>query len=162
MRPVPHNAELPVPKPSTNMKLSDSESSDEDVGIANNNMDCDPTFAGASSSSSVMEVLGQEINPDKWRLFADSSKVSLKVVLLHNGNKFSSVPLAHAANMKESYESMKLLLGKINYDEFKWKLCGDLKFVALLLGMHLGYTKYCSFLCEWYSRDKKNHYVNKL
>jgi len=27
--------------------------------------------------------------------------------------------LAHAANMKESYESMKLLLGKIKYDEFK-------------------------------------------
>jgi len=32
MRPVPHSTELPVPKPPTNMKLSDSESSDEDVG----------------------------------------------------------------------------------------------------------------------------------
>jgi len=31
--------------------LSDSESSDEDVGQANNNMDCDPTFAGACSSN---------------------------------------------------------------------------------------------------------------
>jgi len=70
--------------------------------------------------------------------------------------------LAHAANMKESYESMKLLLAKIKYDEFKWKLCGDLKVVALLLGMQLGYTKYCCFLCEWDSRDKKNHCVNKL
>ena len=83
------------------------------------------------------------------------------MVLLHNGNKFLSVPLAHAANMKESYESMKLLLGKIKYDEFKWKLCGDVKVVALLLGMQLGYTKYCCFLCERDSRDKKNHYVNK-
>ena len=46
--------------------------------------------------------------------------------------------------MKESYESMKLLLGKINFDEFKWKLCGDLKAVALLLEMQ--YTKYCCFL----------------
>ena len=53
-----------------------------------------------------------------------------------------STPLANAANMKESYESMKLLLGKIKYDEFKWKLCGDLKTVALLLGMQLAYTKY--------------------
>jgi len=88
--------------------------------------------------------------------------VSLKVVLLHDGNRFPSVPLAHAANMKESYESMKLLLGKIKYDEFKWKLCGDLKVVALLLGMQLGYTKCCCFLCEWDSRNKKNHYVNKL
>ena len=51
MRPVPHSVELPVSKPPTNMTLSDSESSDEDVGQANNNMDCDPTFAGASSSN---------------------------------------------------------------------------------------------------------------
>jgi len=64
--------------------------------------------------------------------------------------------------MKESYESMKLLLGKIKYGEFKWKLCCDLKVVALLLGMKLGDTKYCCFLCDWDSRDKKNHYVNKL
>jgi len=64
--------------------------------------------------------------------------------------------------MKESYESVKLLLGKIKYDEFKWKLCGDLKVVALLLGMQLGYTKYCCFLCEWNSWNKKNHYVKKL
>jgi len=96
-----------------------------------------------------MEVLGHEYNPDQWRLFSDSSKVSLKVVLLHNGNKFPSVPLAHAANRKESYESMKLLLGIIKYDEFKWKLCGDLKVVALLLGKQLGLTKCCCFLCEW-------------
>jgi len=111
---------------------------------------------------SVMEVLGHECNPDQWRLFIDSSKVSLNVVLLHNGNKFLSVLLAHAANTKESYESMKVLLGNIKYDEFKWKLCGDLKVVALLLGMQLRYTKYCCFLCEWDSRDKKNHFVNKL
>jgi hypothetical protein len=44
---------------------------------------------------------------------------------------------------------MNLLLVKIKYDEFKWKLFGDLKAVALLLGVQLGYTKYCSFLCEW-------------
>jgi len=75
--------------------------------------------------------------------------------------KRPSVPLAHAANMKERYESMKLLLGKIKYDEFKWKLCGDLKDVALLLRMQLGYTKYCCLLCEWDSRDKKNNCVNK-
>ena len=110
----------------------------------------------------VMEVLGQEFNPNQLRLFIDSSKVSLKVVLLHNGNKFPSLPLARAANMKESYESMKLLLGKIKYDEFKRKLRGDLKVVALLLGMQLGYTKYCYILCEWDSWDKKNHHVNKL
>jgi len=76
---------------------------------------------------SVMDVHGREYNPDQWRLFIDSSKMSLKVVLLHNGSRVSSVPLAHAANTKESYESMQLLLGKIKYDEFKWKFCSDLR-----------------------------------
>jgi len=115
-----------------------------------------------SNVCSVMEVLGHEYNPDQWPLFIDSSKVSLKLVLLHNGNRFPSVPLAHAANMKEiklSYESMKLLLEKIKYDEFKWKLCGDLKVVALLLRMQFGYTKYCCFLCEWDSWDQKYYRI---
>jgi hypothetical protein len=39
MRPVPHSAELPVAKPTTNTMLSDSESSDEGVGQANINID---------------------------------------------------------------------------------------------------------------------------
>ena len=82
-----------------------------------------------------MDVLGHEYNPDQWHLFIDLSKVSLKVVLLHNENRSPSVPLANAAIVKESYESMKLLLGKIKYDKFKWKLCGDLKVLALLLRM---------------------------
>jgi len=38
----------------------------------------------------------------------------------------------------------------------------QLSYTALLLGMQLSYTKYCCFLCEWDSRDKKSHYVNKL
>jgi len=115
-----------------------------------------------NDACSVMEVLGHEYNLGQWRFFTDSSKVSLKVALLHNGNRFPSVPLAHAVITKKSYESMNPLLGRIKYDEFKWKLCGDLKAVVLLLGMQLGYTKYCCFLCEWDSRGKKSHYVNKL
>jgi hypothetical protein len=43
------------------------------------------------------------------------SEVNLKVLLLYNGNKFPSVPLDHTAEMKESYESMKVLLENIKY-----------------------------------------------
>jgi len=68
--------------------------------------------------------------------------VSLKLVLLHHGNRFS----VHAGTTKESYESMKLLLGKIKYDEFEWKLSGDLKVVVLLPGMQLG-TKNTAVCC---------------
>ena len=40
-------------------------------------------------------------------------------------------------------------------------ICGDLKVVAILLGMQQGYTKYCCFLCEWDSRDRTSHYARK-
>jgi hypothetical protein len=50
---------------------------------------------------------------------------------------------------------MKLLLEKIHYEKYKWNICGDLKVIALLLGVQLGYTKYCCSLCEWDSRDSK-------
>ena len=62
MRPVPHSVELPVPKPPTNMTLSDSESNDEDVGQTNNNMHCDPTFTGASSSNEPHPLTQGDLN----------------------------------------------------------------------------------------------------
>jgi len=52
----------------------------------------------------VTEAVGQHHDPAEWHLFIDSSKLSLKVLLPHKGKKFPSVPLAHAANMEESYE----------------------------------------------------------
>ena len=108
---------------------------------------------------SVMKVLSLERNPGRWLQFIDSSKAYLKVVLLHKGYRFLSVPLTHSAYMKENHESIWESLSMAN---FKYKLCGDLTFVALLLGMQHGYTKHCCFLCEWDSRDKNNHYVNEL
>jgi len=76
-------------------------------------------------------------------------------VLLLNGNKFPPAPLAHAANMKEYYENMKLLLENIQYEKHNWNNCGDLKVTALLLGLQLSYTKVCCFLCEWDSYGQK-------
>ena len=78
----------------------------------------------------------------------DSIKVSLKAVLLRNRNKLPSVPLAHATNMKESYENMKLLSEKTQYEKNNSNICGDLKVTALLLGLQFGYTKFGCFLCK--------------
>jgi hypothetical protein len=47
-----------------------------------------------------MEKLEVEHISEQWRLFTDSSKVSWKVVLLHNGNKYPAIPLAHTVHMK--------------------------------------------------------------
>jgi len=56
---------------------------------------------------------------DEWRPFIDSSKVSLKAVLLHNGNVLTSIPVAYAFGIKESDDSMKQLLQYIKYDTCK-------------------------------------------
>ena len=82
-------------------------------------------------------------------------------MILRNGNKFTSVPLAPAANMKDSYENIKLFLEKILNEKYNWNICGDLKVIALFLGLQLGYTKFCYFLCEGDSRDRKHHYIQK-
>ena len=44
------------------LSLSDSKSSDEDVGQANNNTDCDPTFAGACSSNEPHLLTQADLN----------------------------------------------------------------------------------------------------
>ena len=82
-------------------------------------------------------------------------------MLLHNGNVKPSTPIAYGAHMKETYDNMKILLSKIRYDQHSWNICCDLKVIALLLGLQQGYTKFCCFLCEWDSRDRKNHFVKK-
>ena len=94
----------------------------------------------------LMQQLGYEHTPDEWSLFIDSSKVSLKAVLLHNGKTKPSVPVAHAFGMKETYDSMEILLKVIFYSDHNWDICGDLKVISLLLGLQLGYTKHMCFL----------------
>jgi len=111
---------------------------------------------------SVMEVLGHEHNPDQWRLFIDSSKVSLKLVLLQNGNKFSTFLWFIQPKWRKVMETWSYCLERLNMKNLSgsyiviwmlWHCYSECKF---------GYTKYCCYLYEWDSRDKKNHCVNKL
>ena len=103
-------------------------------------------------------LLQDHVNSE-WRLFIDSSKRSLKAVLLHNGNVKPSIPIAHSVHLKESYENMKLLLQCINYQTHQWHICGDLKVIGLLMGLQGGFTRHCCFLCMWNSRSTGDHYV---
>ncbi len=112
-------------------------------------------------SSTCYTLLKIPYVSENWRLFIDSSKTSLKAVLLNNGNDLPSVPVAYATSMKETYENLKKILEKINYDHHQWSVCADLKVVAILTGLQTGYTKFCCFLCEWDSRAKDQHYVRK-
>lgn len=51
-----------------------------------------------------MEVA--QYSSDDRRLFIDSSKASLKVLLLFNGNKYIPLPIGHSTKMKEEYDSI--------------------------------------------------------
>ena len=58
-------------------------------------------------------------NASEWRIFIDASKRSLKAVLLHNGNRYASVPFGHYVQLKESYENVSMFLKNIKYNEHK-------------------------------------------
>jgi len=63
----------------------------------------------------LFKALNMSHCSDEWRLFIDSLKVSLKAVLLHNGNVLPSIPVAHEYGIKESDDSMKQLLQYMKY-----------------------------------------------
>lgn len=104
----------------------------------------------------------REYKSTDWRLFIDSCKRSLKCVLLHNGNRFASIPIAHSTKLKEEYQNIRLVLQKINYYEHQWSVCVDLKMVNFLLGQQSGYTKYPCFICLWDSRAKQVHWEQNV
>ena len=66
----------------------------------------------------LMNALGIKHNAQEWQLFIDSLKLSLKAVMLHNGNQHSSIQVGHAVHMKETYENLKQLLNKLEYSKY--------------------------------------------
>ena len=91
-------------------------------------------LVACTDTDGQMQTLSINHNPLDWRLFIDSSKLSLKAVLLHNGNTLPSIPVGLSVHNMESYENMKILLEAINYDKLKRQICVDLKVIAILLG----------------------------
>ena len=56
---------------------------------------------------------------------------------------------------------MKIPMEVINYDKFKWQICGDLKVIVLLPALKQGLTKYCCFIFDWESRARSLRYSRK-
>lgn len=102
--------------------------------------------------------MGLKHDPTKWRFFVDGSVDSIKGVLLENGNKCPSIPIAYAVGVKETYESMRKILELVNYEKYKWLICADLKVVGILMGLLGGYCKHQCFLCLWEGRKDELHY----
>jgi len=60
-------------------------------------------LVACTDTDGLMQTLNINHIPLDWRLFTDSSKLSLKAVLLHNGNTLPSIPVGHSVHNKESY-----------------------------------------------------------
>jgi hypothetical protein len=60
----------------------------------------------------LMEELQLQPASEQWRFYINSSKFSLKTILLHNGNKNPSIPLVHAVHIKETHVDIQGLLKK--------------------------------------------------
>ena len=54
----------------------------------------------------LLQAMSCAYDPTEWRLFIDSSKASLKCVLLHNGNRYASIPIGQSVHLKETYKNM--------------------------------------------------------
>jgi hypothetical protein len=114
----------------------------------------------------LMQKFGVEYKVNEWRLFVDSSKRSLKAVLLHNGNNYASLPTGHSVHLQESFDNLKLVLTKIGYTAHDGMICGDLK-VCMFLGYQVGYTKYPCCMCDWDSRARsqsceEKHWTSRI
>ena len=109
----------------------------------------------------VFQTIGLVHIVSEWRFFIDSSKRRLKAILLHIGNKEPSFFIAHSAQVKESHDSITILLNAIHYSDYQWSICEDLKLTGILMGLRGAFTKYCRFLCLWDSRATAQHYETK-
>lgn len=119
-------------------------------------------FCYCNEVTGLFEKIGIPCISFDWRLFIDSSSKSLKAVLLHNENQWPSLLLAHSVMLKENFDSVKMLLEKLKYVEYKWPVIGDFKMIGFLMGMQGGYTKFFSHLCLWDSRADSVHYQQRI
>ena len=106
-----------------------------------------PSLCYCTDIQGLFQNIGIVYSASDWRLFIDSSKQSLKAVLLYNGNVYPSIPIAHSVRMKKDREPVKILLELIRYNNHIWDVCGDFNTTAFLLGLQGGYAKHSCFLC---------------
>ena len=108
----------------------------------------------------LFQTLGVVHIVKEWRAFIDSSKRSLKAVLLHIGNKIPSIPIAHFALLKESYDSIEILLNTICYSDYQCSLCGGFKVIGILMGLQ-GVLQNTVVFMFWDVCTTAQHYETK-
>lgn len=122
----------------------------------------DKTYAYCNNIGNLMVEMGiDNYVAREWRIFIDSSKSAMKVVLLYQDSTIKPVPILYSLSRKEDHASMKWILETVGYTNHMWRASCDLKVVTLLAGLQTGYTKYCCAFCKFDSRYKGNQYEKR-
>jgi len=87
-----------------------------------------PTLCYCTDILGLFQQIGIQYAASDWCLFIDSSKRSLKAVLLYNGNIYPSIPVAHSVQMKEI--------------ESRWRYCWNWFNTRITIGMYVEILKW--------------------
>ena len=90
-------------------------------------------FAYCKDIDGLFDAMHMRHSPEQWRLFIDASKTSLKTVLLHNGIKLPSIPVAYAPSTREAHTTMNNILVEVHYKKYQWEFGGDFEVIAVLV-----------------------------
>ncbi|XP_067010050.2 serine-rich adhesin for platelets [Anabrus simplex] len=132
IRPIPLSPDVPVPDPPTNLDEAnlpiedgtapqpEDESGCSDVEVDEPQLfsqeeldDLEDNLVFCSDLERLMAQFHIRYDSSEWKLFIDSSKRSLKAVLLHNGGCYVSIPVAHSMYLLKTYENLELVLKKV-------------------------------------------------
>ena len=69
------------------------------------------TFVYCHNVAGLLQAMPCVYDPTEWRLLIDSLKASLICGLLHNGNRYASIPIGHSVHLKETYKNMMNING---------------------------------------------------
>jgi hypothetical protein len=92
-------------------------------------------FSACKNVKILMAAINIRYNLEERRIFIDSSMHSLKAVLLHRNNVLPSIPIACAVHKAEIYENTKEIISCLNYKTNHWKIRGNWKPSATLMGL---------------------------
>lgn len=73
-----------------------------------------------------------------WNVW-NSSKRSLKCILLHNEKEYARVTITHSTKLKKDYWNIWLVLDNIKYNTHKWQTCVGSKMENILLDQQSGF-----------------------
>ncbi|GBM54043.1 hypothetical protein AVEN_255636-1, partial [Araneus ventricosus] len=63
--------------------------------------------------------------------------------------------------MKETYETLKLMLSSVEYSKHSWHICAGLKVIYVLVDCKQATPSFVAFCASGITRNRKKHYIKE-